>query len=152
MATVVFIATYDTKGVESDYIKKRVEAYGAKCVTLDVGVGGVPTAVPDVSLADLCAGSEYTVDIIHAMPRGDAVGAASDLVEKYVQKLFAAGECHAVIGIGGAGGTQICTQTMRSMSCMSAARSDFCRFRATAAVRAAMAAAGSAPASARCGG
>ena len=115
MATVVFIATYDTKGVESDYIKKRVEAYGAKCVTLDVGVGGVPTAVPDVSLADLCAGSEYTVDIIHAMPRGDAVGAASDLVEKYVQKLFAAGECHAVIGIGGAGGTQICTQTMRSM-------------------------------------
>ena len=39
----------------------------------------------------------------------------TDLVEKYVQNLFAKGECHAVIGIGGAGGTQICTKTMRSM-------------------------------------
>ena len=115
MATVVFVATYDTKGVESDYIKKRVEAYGAKCLTIDVGVGGKPTAVPDVSLADLCAGTEYTVDSIHEMPRGDAVGVSSDLVEKYVQNLFANNECHAVIGIGGAGGTQICTQTMRSM-------------------------------------
>lgn len=115
MATVIFVATYDTKGVESDYVKKHVEAYGAKCLTIDVGVGDEPTAVPDVSLAELCAGTEYTVDRIHAMPRGDAVSVSSDLVEKYVQDLFAHGECHAVIGIGGAGGTQICTQTMRSM-------------------------------------
>jgi uncharacterized protein (UPF0261 family) len=48
---VLFVATYDTKGEESDYIKKRVEAYGAQCVTVDVGVGGKPAAVPDVSLS-----------------------------------------------------------------------------------------------------
>ena len=112
---VVFVATYDTKGVESDYIKKRVEAYGASCLTIDVGVGGKPTAVPDVSLADLCLGTQYDVDKIHAMPRGDAVAVSSDLVQKYVKKLFEAGRCAAVIGIGGAGGTQICTQTMRSL-------------------------------------
>ena len=114
-AKVVFVATYDTKGVESDYVKKRVEANGSDCLTIDVGVGGEPTAKPDVSLADLCAGTEYTVDSIHAMPRGDAVGVASNLVEQYVGRLFQKGECHAVIGIGGAGGTQICTQTMRSL-------------------------------------
>lgn len=113
--TVVFVATYDTKGVESDYIKKRVEAYGASCLTIDVGVGGTPTAVPDVSLADLCQGTEYDVDKIHAMPRGDAVAVSSDLVQKYVKRLFENGQCAAVIGIGGAGGTQICTQTMRSL-------------------------------------
>lgn len=112
---VVFVATYDTKGVESDYIKKRVEAYGASCLTIDVGVGGKPTAVPDVSLADLCLGTQYDVDKIHAMPRGDAVAVSSDLVQKYVKKLFEAGRCAAIIGIGGAGGTQICTQTMRSL-------------------------------------
>ena len=112
---VLFVATYDTKGVESDYIKKRIEANGAKCVTVDVGVGGVPTAIPDVSLGDLCLGSAYTVEQIHAMPRGDAVGVASNLVEKFVNDRFANGECAAVIGIGGAGGTQICTQTMRSL-------------------------------------
>lgn len=113
--TLVFVATYDTKGVESDYIKKRVEAYGASCLTIDVGVGGTPTAVPDVSLADLCQGTEYDVDKIHAMPRGDAVAVSSDLVQKYVKRLFENGQCAAVIGIGGAGGTQICTQTMRSL-------------------------------------
>ena len=112
---VLFVATYDTKGVESDYIKKRIEANGATCVTVDVGVGGVPTAIPDVSLGDLCVGSAYTVEQIHAMPRGDAVGIASNLVEKFVRDRFVSGECAAIIGIGGAGGTQICTQTMRSL-------------------------------------
>ena len=48
--TVVFVATYDTKGVESDYIKKRVEANGARCLTIDVGVGGKPN--PEFDLAD----------------------------------------------------------------------------------------------------
>lgn len=115
LPTVVFVATYDTKGVESDYIKKRVEANGVRCLTIDVGVGGEPTAVPDVSLADLCAGTPYTVDMIHAMPRGDAVGISSNLAEQYVHNLFINGECAAVIGIGGAGGTQICTQTMRTL-------------------------------------
>ena len=115
LPTVVFIATYDTKGVESDYIKKRVEANGANCLTIDVGVGGKPTAVPDVPLSELCKGTEYTVEDIHAMPRGDAVGISSNLVEKYVKNLFDEGKCDAVIGIGGAGGTQICTQTMRTL-------------------------------------
>ena len=112
---VVFVATYYVFVVQSNYIKKRVEAYGASCLTIDVGVGGKPTAVPDVSLADLCLGTQYDVDKIHAMPRGDAVAVSSDLVQKYVKKLFEAGRCAAVIGIGGAGGTQICTQTMRSL-------------------------------------
>ena len=112
---VLFVATYDTKGVESDYIKKRVEAYGVQCLTVDVGVGGKPTAKPDVSLGDLCEGSAYTVESIRAMPRGNAVGIASDLVEKFVRDRFAKKQCAAIIGIGGAGGTQICTQTMRSL-------------------------------------
>lgn len=114
-ANVYFIATYDTKGQESDYIKKQVEKNGANCITVDVGVGGEPTAAPDVSLADLCAGSNHTVDQIHAMPRGEAVATASNLVEAYIQKEFREGKVDSVIGIGGAGGTQIVTQTMRTL-------------------------------------
>lgn len=114
-ANVYFIATYDTKGQESDYIKKKVEANGASCITVDVGVGGEPTAVPDVSLADLCSGSQFTVEQIHAMPRGEAVETASNLVEAYIQKRFREGKVDSIIGIGGAGGTQIVTQTMRTL-------------------------------------
>lgn len=114
-ANVYFIATYDTKGKESAYIKEKVERNGANCITVDVGVGGEPMAVPDVSLADLCAGSGYTVDRIRRMPRGEAVEVASDLVEDYIGKAFREGRVDAVIGIGGAGGTQIVTQTMRTL-------------------------------------
>ena len=106
-ANVYFIATYDTKGQESDYIKRQVEKNGSDCITVDVGVGGEPTAVPDVSLADLCSGSPYTVDQIHKMPRGEAVETASNLVEAYIGKEFKEGRVDSVIGIGGAGGTQI---------------------------------------------
>ena len=113
--TVVFIATYDTKGNEADTIKKRIEAYGANCLTIDAGVGGEPTAVPDVTLEDLCAGSSTDSKSIHAMSRGEAVGISSNLVKTYVQKLYAQGKCDALISIGGAGGTQIGTEAMRSL-------------------------------------
>lgn len=114
-ARVVFVATYDTKGDESDYIKRHIEANGASCLAIDVGVGSTPAARPDVSLAELCEGTEHTVDQIRIKPRGDAVGIVSELAEKYVQRLFADGEMAAIIGIGGAGGTQIVTQAMRSL-------------------------------------
>ena len=114
-AKVIFIATYDTKGIESYYIKQKISANGAQCVTVDVGVGGKPTAAPDVSLADLCQGTEYTVEKIHSMRRGEAVEIASNLAEQYVHREFEAGRLDAIIGIGGAGGTQIVTQTMRTL-------------------------------------
>ena len=92
-----------------------MEKNGSNCITVDVGVGGEPTAVPDVSLADLCGNSPYTVEQIHGMPRGEAVETASNLVEAYIRKEFKEGRVDSVIGIGGAGGTQIVTQTMRTL-------------------------------------
>ncbi|NLV57510.1 MAG: UPF0261 family protein [Clostridiales bacterium] len=112
---VVFIATYDTKGKESEFVKQRILEHGVDCLTIDVGVGVAPAATPDIGLKDLCAGTAYTVEAIRAMPRGDAVGVVSDLVEKYVTQLHHKGEMSAIIGIGGAGGTQIVTQTMRML-------------------------------------
>ncbi len=115
-ACVVFIATYDTKGEESEFIKKQIEGRGIKCLTIDVGVGDAPQGgLPDVPLAALCEGTEHTVENIRAKPRGDAVGVASKLVEAYIKRLYANREMTAIIGIGGAGGTQIVTQAMRAL-------------------------------------
>ncbi|MEA5010096.1 MAG: Tm-1-like ATP-binding domain-containing protein [Angelakisella sp.] len=113
--TVILVSTFDTKGVECEFIRQVILRYGAQCRTLDVGVGGVPTAKPDISLAQLCQGSSYTVDSIHAMPRGEAVAAVSNLVETYIKNLYENGEMACVAGIGGAGGTQIVTQAMRTL-------------------------------------
>ena len=114
-ATVVFVATYDTKGSESEYIKSKILEHGASCLTIDAGVGKTPLLAADVTLTDLCMGSEHTADGIRAMKRGEAVEAVSGLLEKYARSLYQVGEMDAIIGIGGAGGTQIVTQTMRTL-------------------------------------
>ena len=112
---VVFIATYDTKGNESEYIKSKILENGASCLTIDVGVGKSPSVAANVTLTELCAGSAHTAEGIRAMKRGEAVEAVSGLLEKYIRGLYQAGEMDAVIGIGGAGGTQIVTQAMRAL-------------------------------------
>ena len=112
---VVFIATYDTKGNESEFIKKCITGYGVRCLTIDVGVGATPVEKPDVGLDELCKGAAHTVEAIRTMPRGEAVGVVSNLVEKYVATLSDENRMSAIIGIGGAGGTQIVTQTMRTL-------------------------------------
>jgi uncharacterized protein (UPF0261 family) len=113
--TVVFIATYDTKGPESAYVKQRIVKEGADCLTIDVGVGKPPAISADVTLADLCGGTKYTPEGVRAMKRGEAIALVSELVEAYVHDLYSRGKMNAVIGIGGAGGTQIVTQTMRAL-------------------------------------
>jgi uncharacterized protein (UPF0261 family) len=115
MPSVIFIATYDTKGEESEYIKQRIIESGANCVTIDVGVGKKPLHKPDVSLEDLCSEGGITADEIRSMPRGEAVAMASELSTAYVKKQYEKGQLDAVIGIGGAGGTQIVTQAMREL-------------------------------------
>ncbi|GHV37168.1 hypothetical protein FACS1894187_13230 [Synergistales bacterium] len=112
---VVFIATYDTKGAESEFIKKKIIGRGADCLTIDVGVGKVSPITADVTLEGLCQGSAYTAPGIRSIKRGEAVEQVSKLLEGYVKDLFQKGRADAVIGIGGAGGTQIVTQTMRTL-------------------------------------
>ena len=112
---VVFVATYDTKGGESEYIKNKILEHGVSCLTIDAGVGKNPSIAANVTLADLCAGSRHTAESILGMKRGEAVEAVSGLLEKYARELYQAGKMDAIIGIGGAGGTQIVTQTMRTL-------------------------------------
>lgn len=114
-ATVLFISTYDTKGKESEFIKKCIESHNVRCITLDVGVGEGPIGNPDISLEDLCVGADYTVEQIHNMPRGKAVEIASDLAEQRISYMYKERQFSAIVGIGGAGGTQIVTQAMRSL-------------------------------------
>jgi uncharacterized protein (UPF0261 family) len=112
---VIFIATYDTKGPESEYIKKKILDKGVDCLTIDVGVGKIPPVEADVKLEKLCGADPRRAEEIRAMKRGEAVALVSKLAENYVGGLFREGRADAVIGIGGAGGTQIVTQTMRTL-------------------------------------
>lgn len=112
---IIFIATYDTKGEESEYVKKQIEKNKVNCITIDVGVGREPLFKPDVTLSDLCSNTEYDSNSIRKMPRGNAVEIVSKLGSNYVMSIFKEGNLDAVIGMGGAGGTQIVTEIMRKI-------------------------------------
>lgn len=89
------------KGLESDDIKKVI-ANGAPCTTIDVGVGGEPTAWP-TCCSQPCEGNEFTVESIHRYQ-----GQWWPYVQPgsgYVESSLRPGGIDAVIGI--AGGNQI---------------------------------------------
>lgn len=46
MATVVLLGTLDTKGVEYEYLRKRVQASGREVILVDAGVKGTPLTQP----------------------------------------------------------------------------------------------------------
>lgn len=111
--TIILVATYDTKGQESEYIRKCIRDNGVDCLTVNVGVGEPPRENADVSLNDLCKDTEYEGKDLMALPRGEAVKIISDALEQYVLTEYANKKFHSIIGLGGAGGTQIITQAMR---------------------------------------
>ena len=49
MPTVVLIGTLDTKGVEYDYVRRRLREAGCDVLLVDSGVQGEPLAQPDVT-------------------------------------------------------------------------------------------------------
>lgn len=113
--TVVFVSTYDTKGAESEFIKACIQEMDVRCVTVDVGVGTPPAYTADVGLAELCGKGPHTPESIRAMRRGEAIALVSDLLDALVHELHREGKMDAIIGIGGAGGTQIVTRAMRAL-------------------------------------
>ncbi len=112
--TVALIATYDTKGLEADFIKEAIENRGVKCLSIDIGVGGKPHGSPDISLKEVCECAKIDVDL-KTLPRGEAIEKASKALLIYISKLIDENAISCVAGMGGAGGTQIASHTMRQL-------------------------------------
>ena len=53
--TVALLATLDTKGQETAFLREQVEAQGARALLLDLGVVAAPTVEPDLSREEIAA-------------------------------------------------------------------------------------------------
>ncbi len=120
---IAIIATLDTKGPETAFLKSRIEAAGCRTMVLDCGIlaDRDPEAPrPDVSADEIAAkGGEDRADLIarrveketrnrgiRAMCKGSAI---------VLKQLFDQGRICAAIGLGGAQGTEIGTYAMRAL-------------------------------------
>jgi len=120
---IAIIATLDTKGPETAFLKSRIEAAGCRTMVLDCGIlaDRDPEAPrPDVRADEIAAkGGEDRADLIarrveketrnrgiRAMCKGSAI---------VLKQLFDQGRICAAIGLGGAQGTEIGTYAMRAL-------------------------------------
>ena len=114
--SVFLLATLDTKGIEAQYLRARLEASGLAVTLVDVGTQGPPLTEPDIDRTAIlkAAGSEAPQSWSE-LGRGDAVTMAARGVAEIVAQRMEAGEVEAVLAIGGSAGTTIGTAAMKRL-------------------------------------
>jgi len=113
---VLIVATLDTKGVEADFVRRRLEACGVATLLADAGTLGAPLAKPDVEREELLRRAGSSLEELRAKgDRGEAVRTAAAGARALALELAARGELLGVLGLGGSAGTTIATEAMRAL-------------------------------------
>jgi uncharacterized protein (UPF0261 family) len=120
---IAIIATLDTKGPETAFVKSRIEAAGFSTVVLDTGIleqRDRAGPAPDVSADQIAAeGGEDRAELIaksaEKETRNRGIGAMSKGSARILRQLYDQDQICGVIGLGGAQGTEICTCAMRAL-------------------------------------
>ena len=114
--TVGIVGTLDTKGMEFQFIKERIEASGASTYVVNTGSLGEPHFEPDVSAGEVAeAGGTSLQALQDGGDRGLAVAAMAEGTAKIIAELQSDGKIDGVISLGGSAGTTIGTTAMRAV-------------------------------------
>jgi uncharacterized protein (UPF0261 family) len=115
MAVVVLLGTLDTKGTEYAWLGDRVRELGCEVVLVDAGVGK-PQIDVDVSGERVARAAGASLEALReAGDRGAAVTAMGDGAAAVLAELIAAGRAHAVLAVGGSGGSSIAARAVRDL-------------------------------------
>ncbi len=113
---IAVVATMDTKGLESDFIRSEIERFGGTACLIDIGVVGEPKTNVDYSNQMVVEAAGEDFEKLRQSPtRQEASpimirGTAKILLDK-----IAAGEIQAVVGLGGTQGTPNCAQIFQQL-------------------------------------
>ncbi len=114
--TVGIVGTLDTKGIEFQFIKERIEASGTSTCVVNTGSLGEPHFEPDVSAGEVAeAGGTSLQALQDGGDRGLAVAAMAEGAAKIIAELQSDGKIDGVISLGGSAGTTIGTTAMRAV-------------------------------------
>ncbi len=114
--SILIIATLDTKGSETQYLKTLIEKRGHQTLVIDTGILGPPLFQPDISRDEVAqAGGTSIEGLIRNREKGKAIQAMAEGSKRIAQKLYQEGKISGIIGLGGAQGTEIGTSAMRAL-------------------------------------
>jgi uncharacterized protein (UPF0261 family) len=115
MKTVLLIGTLDTKGQEFAFVRNLIEARGHQVLLMNAGIFE-STVQADIDAEEVAnAGNANLNDLRSKQDRGQAMAVMQKGVARLTKKLFEDKRIHAVLGLGGSGGTILATAGMREL-------------------------------------
>lgn len=115
-ATVLLIATLDTKAEEALYLKGRMESLGCRVILMDTGILEESGASADVTRHEVAAAAGTSIEELLAFrDKGRAVAAMLKGACALAMRLYGDGRFKGILSIGGAQGTDIGTAVMRAL-------------------------------------
>jgi uncharacterized protein (UPF0261 family) len=113
MKTVLLIGTLDTKGQEFAFVRNLIEARGHQVLLMNAGTFQ-STIQADIEAEEVATAGRGTLDDLRSKnDRGHAISIMQQGVAKLTQQLYKDKKIHAVLGLGGSGGTILATSGMR---------------------------------------
>lgn len=120
---IAVIATMDTKGLESGFLKSCIEDSGYRALILDTGIleyRDDTSPMPDITADEVAReGGESRAELIRLSSekgvRDRSVRAMARGSARILKRLYEGGAFRGVVGLGGAQGTEICTTAMRAL-------------------------------------
>ncbi|MBB74274.1 MAG: hypothetical protein CMJ75_07155 [Planctomycetaceae bacterium] len=112
--TVFLLATLDTKGPETQFLREHLRAHGCQVCLVDVGCLGKPTLTADISREEVFAAAGTThQELLVTNDRGVAVAAAARGAAQIITNAQHRDPVQGVLALGGSAGTTIGTAAMR---------------------------------------
>ncbi|KAI0011889.1 hypothetical protein F4779DRAFT_570797 [Xylariaceae sp. FL0662B] len=115
--SIAVIGTLDTKLPEYLYLRSQILRHdpSANVVLIDAGRSPADHEAITVSQAEVLKASWYLGEDgpLASLPRGQVVKIMTSGAVRTVGELYAEGKLHAIVGLGGSGGTSIAAAVMR---------------------------------------
>ena len=113
---IVILATLDTKGIETQYVREQIEKLGERALVIDVGVVGQPATKADITRQEVAeAGGTALATLLEKPDREVAAPIMADGATKIITKLAEGGKVHGILSMGGTQGTTLATKVMRAL-------------------------------------
>jgi uncharacterized protein (UPF0261 family) len=116
VSTVVLVGTLDTKGVELDFVRRRLVELGVEVLLVDAGVHDAAEWRADVSADEVAAaGGAERSELATAGQRSAAMAAMRAGVLAVVADLQRQGRVDGIMAIGGSGGASLAAPAMQAL-------------------------------------
>jgi uncharacterized protein (UPF0261 family) len=114
--TVLIIATLDTKGPETLFVKEHIEQRGLRTLVMDIGTTGKSLFRADIPSHEVAeAASQKLPELLAFNDEAKAMAEMAKGAESIVQRIFKNGAFEGVIGLGGSMGSSLALKVFRGL-------------------------------------